>query len=90
MIINIKRTSMQHVALQYLKMKRSFVTASQLYNFAPDKYRRRHRSKDALDKLVDQGFALRLEDCYTITEQGELALRLIVNQQHRKFYQKEL
>lgn len=85
-MIPIKRDSMSHVALQYLKMKSCSITVDQLRKFSPHKYKAPYKAKQALDLLYSLGFAQRTQDCYAITDEGIQALHLIVKQQKKKTY----
>ena len=84
-MIDIKRTSTAHIALQYLKMKRTFISKYDLIEFIPKRFYRPYRAELCLQKLVKQGFAFEKDNCYAITEHGEQALKLIVKQQYIKF-----
>lgn len=89
-MVNIKRGSQQHIALQYLKMKKDFVSVKQLYDLSPTKFYRPSRAMFYLDKLVQNKLAIKKNSCYAITQEGNQALRLIVRDQPAKSYEKEL
>ena len=83
MKIAIKRNSMTHVALQYLKMKKTWVTENHLYDLAPTKYKCKSHAKESLNRLVKLGYASYNSFEYKITDDGISALPFIVNQQPR-------
>lgn len=83
MTISIKRNSTTHVALQYLKMKKTWVTENDLYNLAPVKYKSKSKAKTSLDKLVSLTYAEYNGSSYRITEPGISALPILLTEQHR-------
>jgi len=80
-MILIKRGSFTHVALMYLKMKKTWVTKQNLFDLSPTKYKKLAKARDALDKLVFLGYAIKEEDRYHINQLGIDVLPLIVKNQ---------
>jgi hypothetical protein len=82
MLVNIKPSSSTHLVLKYLKMKKDcLVTSKDIYNFSPIKFQRPSKVDRSLSILVRMGFAIQLQNCYTITQSGVQALYEIVKQQ---------
>ena len=77
----IKRNSLVHLALQYLRMKRGWVTRENLFALSPTKYKKVSRAEESLNKLVCMGFAEKQNSCYIITDDGINFLPLIVKNQ---------
>lgn len=77
----IKRNSTVHIALQYLRMKRTWVTKENLFALSPTKYKKASKAEESLNRLVTMGFALKDESCYIITDDGINYLPLIVKEQ---------
>jgi hypothetical protein len=87
--LTIKRGSSSHLALLYLKMKRSMKNSScsvdGLYKLSPNKYKKRYRAKNALDFLVTNGLASCHNDMYYITDNGVKFLPVIISNQKYKY-----
>jgi hypothetical protein len=86
--LTIKRGSCSHIALLYLKMKRSIKNSpssvESLYKLSPNKYKKRYKAKNALDFLVTNGLANCDNDMYYITDKGVKLLPIIVSNQKYK------
>jgi len=77
----IKRNSTVHIALQYLCMKRTWVTKENLFALSPTKYNKASEAEESLNELVTMGFARKNDLCYIITNDGINYLPIIVKEQ---------
>lgn len=82
--VPVKRNSTTHVALQYLKMKNTWITESNLYDLAPVKFKSISKAKNSLDRLVVLQYALYNDTSYMISQHGLTALYKIIKEQPRK------
>lgn len=81
--IKVVRDSTTHLALQYLKMKNTFVSVDNLFNLSPAKYKSKSKAQRALETLCSQGLATQLNGMYHISPYGIQACFRIPKEQPR-------
>lgn len=81
--VKVVRDSTTHLALQYLKMKNTFVSVDNLFNLSPAKYKSKSKAQRALETLSSQGLAIKRNDMYHISHYGIQACFRIPREQPR-------
>jgi predicted transcriptional regulator len=85
-MVPVRRDSMNHVILLYLKMKKCYVHKDSIFAFSPQKFSTPHNISRSLNRLTKLGFVSSVDGCYAITDEGIKQLYLIVQNQARTIY----